>query len=109
VLWKVVSGRTFYAWLELAVAARTDDELRRAMMQLSARLEQNIARTFHELFPPPERPNRFFELAPKFAFALMHGMALEQLVVQDDRRWSDLLELLKRLSPLAIPHSGGHP
>src|SRR6476661_3033188 len=25
-LWSIVSGRTFFAWLELVVAARTDDE-----------------------------------------------------------------------------------
>ena len=34
ILWSMVSGPTFYAWLELAVAARTDAELRRAVQGL---------------------------------------------------------------------------
>src|SRR5882762_6448700 len=33
-LWKVYTGDTFYAWLELVVAARTDDELRVLVSEL---------------------------------------------------------------------------
>jgi AcrR family transcriptional regulator len=106
-LWSIVSGRTFYAWLELAVAARTDDELRGAMQRLSDRTVSNIQRTFHALFPQPSTPNPAYELAPQFAFALMHGMALEQLVVRDDGRWKQLLDLLKGLSSLVVPPQQG--
>ena len=105
-LWQVVSGPSFHAWLELAVAARTDEELRRAMTALSDRASDNIERTFHDLFPAPSPPNPMFELAPKFTFAVMHGMALEQLVVKDDGRWTEILEALKRLSWLALDRSG---
>src|SRR5262245_49359115 len=34
ILWTMVSGPTFHAWLELAVAARTDPELRRDVKPL---------------------------------------------------------------------------
>jgi AcrR family transcriptional regulator len=102
-LWNIVSGRTFYAWLELAVAARTDEELRGAMQRLSDRTTANIQRTFRALFPQPTTPNPTYDLAPQFAFAVMHGMALEQLVVRDDGRWKQLLQLLKQLSTLVMP------
>src|SRR4051812_17262131 len=79
-LWKIVSGRTFFAWLELAVAARTDEELRSAMHVLSARTTQNIQRAFVELFPPLNPPSPIYSLVPYFVFSLMHGIALDQLV-----------------------------
>jgi AcrR family transcriptional regulator len=105
-LWSIVSGRTFFAWLELVVAARTDEELRGAMQSFSVRTTQNIQRTWVELFPPPATPNPVHSIAPYFAFALMHGIALDQLVVRDDKRWPELLDLLKKLSPLVL---GGTP
>jgi AcrR family transcriptional regulator len=106
-LWKIVSGRTFFAWLELAVAARTDEELRNAMNVLSVRTTANIQRVFKELFPPPAVPSPVYELAPYFVFSTMHGIALDQLVVRDEKRWPDLLDLLKKLSTLVVP--GGTP
>ena len=106
-LWKIVSGRTFFAWLELAVAARTDEELRTAMNALSTRTTENIQRVFRELFPPPAEPSPIYQLAPYFVFSVMHGIALDQLVVRDEKRWPDLLDLLKKLSTLVVP--GGTP
>src|SRR5262245_38860925 len=50
ILWSMVSGPTFHAWLELAVASRTDPELRRAIQALTGRLRDLIAETFRELF-----------------------------------------------------------
>jgi AcrR family transcriptional regulator len=106
-LWSIVSGRTFFAWLELAVAARTDEELRTAMNVLSARTTANIQRVFQELFPPPAQPSPIYQLVPYFVFSVMHGIALDQLVVRDEKRWPDLLDLLKKLSTLVVP--GGTP
>src|SRR4051812_4561472 len=80
-LWSMISGHTFVAWLELTVAARTDPELARATAALGERTGQSIDRTFRELFPAAENPGPLFDLAPKFAIALMQGMALQQLVV----------------------------
>lgn len=102
-LWRSISGPTFYAWLELAVASRTDPELKQAMQAVSARVGTSIERTFRELFPRPAQPSPLFDLAPKFTFALMHGMAVEQLVIEDDGRWVAILEALKALAPLAVP------
>ncbi len=109
ILWQVVAGKTFYAWLELAVAARTDGELRRAMRKLSARTVGNIERIFRELFAPPAAgPTRaLFDIVPQFVFAVLHGMALEQIVVKDRGQWRKILGALKALSPLVIG-SGGH-
>ncbi len=99
-LWRMVSGRTFAAWLELAVAARTDPELERAVAALGERTAQAIDRTFHEIFPTPRDHGPLFDLAPKFAIALMQGLALQQMCVPDDQRRVELLDALKQLSSL---------
>jgi AcrR family transcriptional regulator len=102
-LWSIFSGRSFAAWLELSVAARTDKELRRHMNRLSVRTTQNVERTFRDLFPAPKQPNPMFDLAPRFAFVVLQGLALEQLAVKDDPVRGHILGILKSLSTLAIP------
>jgi AcrR family transcriptional regulator len=74
-LWSMVSGPTFHAWLELTVAARTDPELAPSVRVRTRRFVEAIERTFPELFPPPTTPNPFYELAPMFVFAVVHGLA----------------------------------
>ena len=102
-LWSMVSGPTFHAWLELVVAARTDAHLRDTVAAITRRFVENVGRTFHELFPAPERPNAFFEIAPTFAFAVMEGLALGQIVLDDEERRTQVLDLLKALTGLAFP------
>src|SRR5690242_8635019 len=46
ILWSMVSGPTFYVWLELAVAARTEAELREPVAALTARLTAIVEDTF---------------------------------------------------------------
>src|SRR5262245_65442642 len=69
ILWTMVSGPTFHAWLELAVASRTDPELRRDVQQLTETLRTLVLDTFHELFGPARTDQPLFEIAPHFIFA----------------------------------------
>jgi AcrR family transcriptional regulator len=102
-LWSMVSGRTFYAWLELTVAARTDGELRRAMRRLHTRTVAQIEHTFKELFPPQADAGPLWALAPQFTFAFMHGLALDGLITRDEEKSRVMLAALKQLSTLIIP------
>jgi AcrR family transcriptional regulator len=102
-LWSMVSGPTFRAWLELVVAARTDPQLRKTVAGITQRFVDNVDRTFRELFPAPEQPNAFFEMAPMFAFAVMEGLALGKIVLDDEKRRTQVLDLLKALTGLAFP------
>src|SRR5262245_61671199 len=65
-LWSMVSGPTFYAWLEVAVAARTDPELAPSVAALNERFSQEIVQSFRELFPPPPGAGLLYEVAPRF-------------------------------------------
>jgi AcrR family transcriptional regulator len=107
-LWKMIGGEPFYAWLELAVAGRTDATLGRRVRALGSRTDAEVERTFRELFPEPTSPNPFFDIAPKFTFALLQGLAIDRLLVTQPRvRDDDVVHAMKMLSAFAFP--GGPP
>ena len=109
ILWSMVSGPTFKVWLELAVAARTDPELGEPVAELTERLAALIEQTFRELFPPPAGPTPFFAVAPRFAFALLDGLALERINARDPRAHEPVLAALKGLARLVMPRPGADP
>lgn len=102
-LWSMVQSATFDAWLELVVAARTDDELRPAVASMTERLRDTMEKTFRTLFPPPDAPNPFYEVAPRFAVALLDGLALHRILVRDPARISEVLDALKQIARLVMP------
>jgi AcrR family transcriptional regulator len=108
-LWRILGGDTFYAWLELAVAGRSDEKLGKKVRELGSRTALAVEHTFRDLFPAPATPNPFFDTAPRFVFAVLQGLALNRLLIDAPRvQAEEILTLLKRLSPFAIQH-GGRP
>ena len=99
-LWRIMSGPTFYAWLELMVASRTDAELRTSLVQVYARLMDTIQRTFRELFPAAVDPHPLFEIAPAFTFALLEGLALSRILAPHEPDRERVLDVLKWLARL---------
>jgi BetI-type transcriptional repressor, C-terminal len=109
ILWTMVSGPTFHAWLELAVASRTDPELRGAVQQLTATLRALVVETFHELFGPARKGEPFFAIAPHFIFALLDGLALERIAGTDTDQLARVLEAAKALARLVMPQEEKQP
>ena len=103
ILWSMVSGPTFYVWLELVVAARTEPELRDPVAALTERLTVIIEQTFRELFPAPATPNQFHAVAPRFAFSLLDGLALGRINGTDAHE--PVLDALKGLARLVMPNT----
>src|SRR5689334_3422116 len=99
-LWSMVSGPTFYAWLEIVVAARTDPELRPTVSAIGRRFGETIDRTHRELFPAVSNP--FFELAPMFTFGLLQGLAVDKISGADETKIAMVLNLLKGIAAMAI-------
>ncbi|HEV7734772.1 MAG TPA: TetR/AcrR family transcriptional regulator [Candidatus Binatia bacterium] len=108
-LWSMVQGATFDAWLELVVAARSDAELRPAVASMTERLRETIEETFRELFPAPPVPNLFYTVAPRFAFALLDGLAVNRIVTTDPVRITEVLDALKEVAMLVLPQSASEP
>ena|SRR5688572_4451044 len=101
-LWSMVKGPAFLAWLELAVAARTDPELAEPVGALTRRFVATVDATFRRLFPGGAH-NPFFEAAPRFAFAVLDGLALARLHHQDEAAAERVVDMLKRLAALVMP------
>lgn len=102
-LWSMVSGPLFHAWLELTVAARTDRELRARVVAVNERFVETVRRTFRDLFPPPPTRNPLHDVAPTFVFALMDGLALQKIISDDADEFTRVLEALKTLAGLIMP------
>ena len=100
ILWSMVSGPTFYAWLELVVAARTDTDLRAKMAQIGRRFFDDVERTYHELFPNAPDADAFAQVAPHFTFALLEGLALDGIAHPNDPHHAEVLAALKVLARL---------
>jgi AcrR family transcriptional regulator len=106
-LWAMVSGPTFHAWLELVVAARTDPELRRTVSAIAKRFGESIDRTHRDLFPEASGATAFIDLAPVFTFALLQGLGLDEIAGIEPARTRSVLDLLKRLAAVAMPGVSG--
>jgi len=107
-LWSMVAGPTFHAWLELVVAARTDEQLKPRVTALTARFTENVSRTFAELFPRPAQPPPFWELIPVLTFAFLQGLALDAMVLPGRPEIDAALEIWRSLAQLTMP-TGGSP
>jgi AcrR family transcriptional regulator len=107
ILWSMVSGPTFDAWLELAVAARSDPELRIAVHGLTQRMRTLVDDTFRDLFPAGRTTDPFFAIAPRFTFALLDGLALERISGIDETQLAQVIDALKALAGLLMPGTDG--
>ena len=102
-LWSMVSGPTFHAWVEVVVAARTDAELRPTVSAIGKRFGENVERTYREIFPGVTAASPFLDLAPLFTFAMLQGLALDKISGTDESKILTVLGLLKGLAAMAIP------
>lgn len=97
-LWEMVSGPTFYSWLELVVAARTDPVLAAAVRDMSARFSETVLSTSRELFPERADAQPPPEITTMMLFATLEGMALQNIVDDGTGISKLLLNHLKQLA-----------
>jgi AcrR family transcriptional regulator len=101
-LWSFMSGSSFSAWLELTVAARTDADLRQALTEMYRRFDPRTTAAYYELFPSRRSDDPTGSATKDFAFALLHGLALDR-IFKDDSEIAPVLALLKQLSAALDP------
>jgi AcrR family transcriptional regulator len=101
-LWVIVSGPTFFAWLELLVASRTDPELRASLTAIAARFDRESQEMFAHYFAPTPEMRPFFGVAGTLVLATMEGLSAERIAIGDHPYIPLVLELLKSLAPLAV-------
>jgi AcrR family transcriptional regulator len=101
-LWSMVAGPTFHAWLELVVAARTDPLLQPKVAALTTRFTDNVARTFRELFPRPAAAAPYWDLIPVLTFAFLQGLALDAMAAPERTEVERALEIWRQLARLLM-------
>ena len=97
-LWEISNGRMTRAWIELAVASRTDAYLRESVSAANARIEEFINRSFEELFPRPEGASVFYDVIPHIVCLTLEGMALEGMTLNSELT-TKILDALKTFKP----------
>ena len=100
-LWKGVDSPAFYAWLELAVAARTDKALRRACARIDHRFNDAVKETFRNVFGMPQSPSPF-DVAPSFALLLLQGLAIDKMVLEKQSKAESVLKVFKALAKMGM-------
>jgi AcrR family transcriptional regulator len=105
-LWRILSGSTGHAYLELALAARTDPELGEKMRELTARLDAEVENIFLELFESTPESAGSFDLAWTAVFALLEGLAVETIVRPGEARIERTVDLLASVAPLVMKARG---
>ena len=84
-MWKRYSSPLFEAWVELWVAARTDDDLRAKLAPTEARIRDSLRAGLGELFGAPAASEAHAELW-SLTFYLLQGMAFERALGMESRR-----------------------
>lgn len=98
--WRGISAQTsFVPWIELVVASRSDPELRAIVKEAAEETQLAADEMFREVFGVGEERSALGELAPSLGFALMNGLALRNMVMQDDVA-ERVVDEVKRIAPV---------
>jgi AcrR family transcriptional regulator len=100
-MWSAFRGPSFYAWLELLIASRTEPLLRVAVRETSGRLAIGIRKAFTKFlddgFVPPERLEKLARVV-EISFGKLESMALERALLEADE--PDPPDLIRSLEDL---------
>lgn len=94
--WQAWESPLFFAWLELAVAARTDPGLKKSVSALNRRANEYLHRALQQIFAPAPETHGRFELVSWAIFFIFGSMALERSIGDFDRV-DDILRLIETL------------
>lgn len=94
-LWRIYSGPTLTAWMELTMAARTDPGLKEAMRRLSRRLEDEAEVTLRELFGIADHVPA--TAAVRLVLSLLDGLAF-RVILQDEEAARAALQVFRAMA-----------
>ncbi len=112
-MWRLCFGSTFEAWLELAVASRTDPALHRRFVEVEERFFHAAVASFRDLFPGISDP-AFATNGMRMAFSVLDGLALGRIVGADEAHLAEVRDAFAALveplfADLPTPAPTGEP
>lgn len=100
-LWPIFKGPTFYAWLELVVASRTDPALIDAVRDSSERFGDGLLEGFAWMLDWPANRHDDLHLVIGLVFGQLESLALERILfaadIADPPQFGNAIALLKKL------------
>ncbi|TDD67800.1 TetR/AcrR family transcriptional regulator [Actinomadura rubrisoli] len=107
-LWEVFRGRPAKALMELAVAARTDEELRPLCLDLNERILQVILETFERLFPANTLSHDYTDTMLRTVFAMFVGLSIQNALDDDaSGHQAAVLGQVKDIARVIVPEPAG--
>lgn len=95
--WEMAKHPYYFAMQELIVAARTDEELRRTLLPLAHRFEDEIFRVTKELFSGYAKPGTPFEEMRDVTRFMFDGLSMGRVLHEDDAYAGRALHFIKKL------------
>ena len=96
--WEAVGPEEAFApWLELIVAARTDPELRKIVVQAADDIEQVVMKNFQRVFDVAEQPD-LVVLLSTVGISILQGLAMRNLVQPSQTRTEGVLAVVKLMA-----------
>lgn len=83
-LWSIYTGDTFYAWLELVVAARTEPDLRKLVADLDKRLVTRAEKLCQRFLLPYVEDAATITATTRLILAMFDGLATHRILTGDD-------------------------
>jgi AcrR family transcriptional regulator len=104
-LWNVFRQPSALALLELAVAGRTDDELRPLCIDINERILQVILETFRRLFPENALSEEFAATMLRGVFAMFVGLSVQHALDADEHgHQAAVLAHIKSIARVLVPN-----
>ena len=102
-LWRHCFGPSFEAWLELAVAARSDPLLHSQLVEFEKRLWAAALETFQSQFPEA-RDDTFARVGLRLTFAVLDGLVVGRLAGTEPAELDEVLEAFKAITAPYFPN-----
>ena len=77
---KLYASETFYAWLELVVASRTDARLRRLMAEVDARITAAAEELCRHYLMPEEKDAKAVAARTRLILSILDGLAVHRII-----------------------------
>lgn len=105
------SGDTWEAWIEFAVAARSNPVLKEQYAEVSQRFRQRTRDLFAGMFPETDADPELARVGLMFAFCFVDGMSVARMCGADPASLDEVREVFKLLTapyfPLSTPDPRG--
>lgn len=83
-LWSIYTGDTFYAWLELVVAARTEPELQSFLADVDRRFATRAEMLVQKFLLPHVEDREEIAATARLILAMFDGLATHRILSRDD-------------------------